>query len=108
MSRFHSLLIGIALGAAFGLVVAGPMMPTGMDCVNRVAVWGTVMSGPVVGTLYGLGGFPTGIMIGWVGALLVPSPVLRPGWFTALAAIVGLGLWFFAGFLTVMIGVWSG
>jgi hypothetical protein len=49
LRRFSVLGAGLALGAAFALFVAGPMMPSGMPWSDRATVWAWVMVGPVAG-----------------------------------------------------------
>jgi hypothetical protein len=95
---------GLALGAAFALFVAGPTMPEGMRLADRVLVWATVMGGPVVGTAWDMG---SGISLGWLGLLLIPAHPVRPSVATGCITLLGLALWFFAGFVTVVVAVWG-
>jgi hypothetical protein len=99
--------VGLALGAVFALCVAGPMMPSGMGLRDRAIVWAAVMGGPVLGTIWDMMTFHPAIGLGWMGMLLVPAHLARPHWSTGLLSGAGLVLWFFAGFLAVMVAVWG-
>ena len=54
LRRISVLAGGLVLGAAFSLLVAGPMMPSGMATIDRAVIWACVMGGPVVGTWWDL------------------------------------------------------
>src|SRR5437868_6272547 len=76
--RLKVLGIGLLLGAAFSLWVAGPVMPSGMAPAQRARVWAAVMGGPFVGTAWGMTTFYPAIGLGWLGLLLAPAHPLRP------------------------------
>ncbi len=99
--------IGLLLGGVFALLVAGPMMPTGMRLSDRALVWTSVMSGPIVGTVRSMVEFHPSIGLGWLGLLLMPAHPLRPNAGTGFVTVLGLFLWFFAGFMTVMVAAWG-
>jgi hypothetical protein len=99
--------VGLILGAVFALLVAGPMMPAGMRLSDRALIWASVMSGPIIGTVWGWAEFNLYIKLGWFGLLLIPAHPLRPNIGTACVTVLGLLFWFFAGFLAVMEAVWG-
>jgi hypothetical protein len=105
--RVKVLGIGLLLGAVFALWMAGPMMPSGMRIPDRLLVWASVMGGPVAGTAWGIAEFHPSIMLGWLGLLLIPAHPMRPCAVTGCVTVVGLSLWFFAGFLAIMVAVWG-
>ena len=105
--RLKVLGIGLLLGAAFSLWVAGPMMPSGMGLADRARVWAFVMGGPVVGTAWGMAEFHPSIGLGWVGLLLALAHPVRPHPATGCLTALGLALWFFAGFLAMMVATWG-
>jgi len=100
--------IGCALGAVFALWVAGPLMPSGMSVRNRAFWWAAVMGGPVLGTAWDMVPFVPPIGLGWLGLVLAPAHLVRPHWATGLLTAAGLVLWFFAGFIAVLVAVWGG
>lgn len=99
--------LGLVLGAVFALLVAGPMMPSGMRVADRATVWGLVMGGPVFGTARGVVHLFPSIGLGWLGLLFIPAHAFRPNIATACVTLLGLSLWFFAGFLAVITAVWG-
>jgi hypothetical protein len=105
--RLKVLGIGLLLGAAFALWVAGPMMPSGMDLADRALVWAHVMGGPIVGTAWGMAEFHPMIGLGWLGLFLAPAHPVRPHPVMGCLTVLGLALWFFAGFLAMMVAVWG-
>lgn len=107
LRRLKVLGIGLLLGASFSLWTAGPMMPSGMQFSDRVLVWASVMGGPIVGTSWGIAGFHPFIGLGWLGIPLIPSHLIRPCAVTGCMTLFGLSLWFFAGFLAVMVAAWG-
>jgi len=82
-------------------------MPSSMGFRDRVMVWASVMGGPVVGTAWDMAAYHPAIYLGWLGLMLVPTHPARPHLATGLLTAAGLVLWFFAGFLTVMVAVWG-
>lgn len=108
LSRFKFIGIHLLFGAVLALIVAGPMMPTEMDFRGRSFVWISVMSGPVVGTEWGINDFRTPIVLGWLGLLLIPVHSLRPNVIMGCVSSLGFLLWFIIGFLTMMEAVWGG
>src|SRR5579859_7798583 len=94
LHRLTVLGVGLAVGACFALWVAGPMMPSGMRFVDRVLVWASVMSGPVVGTALGMAELCPPIAVGWLGLLLIPAHPARPSVATGCVTVFGLSLWF--------------
>jgi hypothetical protein len=66
------------------------------------------MGGPIVGTALGLVKFDPAIGLGWLGLFLMPTHPLYPNTGTGWVTVVGLLLWLFAGFWTVMLGAWGG
>jgi hypothetical protein len=98
---------GVALGATFALFMAGPMMPSGMRFADRVLVWAFVMGGPIVGTAWGMAAFHPIINLGWLGLFLIPAHPARPCLATGCVTMVGLFVWFFVGFVGVMVAVWG-
>jgi hypothetical protein len=108
LHRLTVLGAGLAVGAGFALFVAGPMMPSGMPWSDRATVWAWVMAGPVAGFAWGLADFiPTVTGLGWLGLLLVPAHPVCPKVATGWVTVVGLSLWFFAGFVAMMCVVWG-
>jgi hypothetical protein len=107
LQRLPVLGAGLAVGAAFGLFVAGPMMPSGMRFADRVLIWSSVMGGPVVGTAWGMAEFHPSISLGWLGLLLILAHPIRPSVTTGCVTVFGLSLWFFAAFLAMMVAVWG-
>jgi hypothetical protein len=106
--RLKVLGISVLLAAAFSLWVAGPMMPSGMGAADRVFVWASVMGGPVVGTAWGTAPFyPVVFSLGWLGLVFIAAHPIRPGVMTACVTLLGLALWLFAGFLTMMDAAWG-
>ena len=105
--RLKVLGVGLLLGAAFALWVAGPMMPSSMPLAERAQVWASVMGGPIVGTAWGMAAFHSAIGLGWLGLLITLAHPLRPSLATAWLTLVGLGLWFFAGFVAMIAAVWG-
>jgi hypothetical protein len=107
--RIKVLGIGLLLGVAFSLWTAGPLMPSGMGLADRASVWASVMGGPVVGTAWGMAEFhPTFFVLGWLGLPLALAHPVRPQVATACLTIIGLVLWFFAGFLAMIVAVYGG
>ncbi len=98
---------GTAVGAAFALLIAGPVMPESMKFADRFLIWCSLMGGPIVGTAWGMAEFHPSIMLGWLGLLLIPAHPIRPSLATGCVTAVGLFLWFFAGFLAMMVAVWG-
>lgn len=107
LRRLKVLGIGVLFGAAFSLYVAALQMPSNWDLVERAWAWVFVMGGPIVGTWWGMATFHLGIGLGWLGLLLAPSHALWPNSATAAFTLVGLGLWFVAGFLTIVVAMWG-
>lgn len=105
--RFKVICIGLAGGAVFALWVAAVLMPSGMEFTSRVLVWAAVFGGPVLGTAWETVRYHPVIGLGWLGLLLAPSHPVRPHWATGLMTVAGLVLWFFAGFITVVVAVWG-
>jgi hypothetical protein len=105
--RFKVLGIGLMLGVGFSLWTVGAMMSSGMDFPVRVELFAAVMGGAFTGTVWELAAFHTFISLGWLGLLLVPAHPLRPGMLTASLTLLGFGLWFLAGFLSVIVAVWG-
>jgi hypothetical protein len=99
--------IGLLLGAAFALWVAGPLMPSGMPLADRAFVWASVMGGPIVGTGPGMAVLHVPFGLGWVGVLLMPAHALWPNAAGGCVTVCGLVLWFLAGFLGMMAAVWG-
>jgi hypothetical protein len=73
---------------------------------DRALVWASVMGGPVVGTAWGLADIPC-IGLGWLGLVLIPAHPLQPSAATGWVTASGLVLWYFAGFLAMMVAVWG-
>jgi hypothetical protein len=105
--RFKVLIIGLVLGVFFSLWVAGPMMPSGLPIGQRAWVWLYVMGGPIIGTAWGISDFHLPINLGWLGLMLIPAHPLRPNFGTSCLTLFGLSLWYFAGFLAIMVAVWG-
>lgn len=82
-------------------------MPYDMSLRDRTDIWAAIMGGPVTGTVWNLASSHLAISFGWLGLLLVPAHPIRPNWVTGLITTVGLILWFFAGFYSVMVSVWG-
>jgi hypothetical protein len=97
LRRLSVLGVGLALGAAFSLLFAGPMMGPGMGFAN----WAIVMEGPIVGTTWGMGEYHPIILLGWLGLLLIPVHPCCPHPATGCVTLLGFALWFFAGVLTL-------
>jgi hypothetical protein len=103
--RFKVLGIGLALGALFSAWVAVQMTPSNWGIASRAEVWAIVMGGPVVGTSWGMTEFHTSVAVGWLGLPLVPAHPFRPNAATGCLTILGLALWFFAGFATMAVAM---
>jgi hypothetical protein len=106
--RIKVLGIGLLLGVAFSLWTAGPVIPPDMGIADRALIWASVMGGPIVGTAWGMAEFHPIIGLGWLGLLLAPAHPIRPHAATGCLTAVGLALWFFSGFLAVLVAVWGG
>jgi hypothetical protein len=78
-----------------------------MDIRDRAFIWAAVLGGPIMGTVWDMITFHPAIGLGWLGLLMVPAHPLRPHWATGLVTAAGLTLWFFAGFVAVMVAVWG-
>jgi hypothetical protein len=98
---------GLLLGAVFSLWVAGPMMPSWMGASDRALVWAYVMSGPAAGTAWGMVDFHPSVGLGWLGLALALAHPLRPLPATGVVTALGLAVWFFSGFVAVMVAVWG-
>jgi hypothetical protein len=107
MRRVAVLVIGLLFGAIFSLLVAGPVMPSGMSLANRALVWASVMGGPIVGTAWGMPEYHPSLLLGWLGLLLLPAHPMCPHAVTAWVTLLGFSLWFFAGWLAMMDAVWG-
>ncbi len=81
-------------------------MPSGFDYSGRVLAWAVVMGGPIAGTVFGVAGIS--LLWGWLGALLILTHPIRPSEKTACLTVLGLLLWFSAGFVTMMELAWAG
>ncbi len=103
--RVKVLGIGMLLGAVFSFWMAGPVMSSGMGVADRSLVWSSIMGGPVLGTIWGMIDFHPSISLGWLSMLLIPAHPVRPSVATGCVTAFGLLLWFFAGFVAVMIAV---
>ena len=93
--------IGLLLGALFALWVAAAGMPP----KGRFQAWACVVGGPVLGTAWGLAEFHTPICLGWLALLLIPAHPIRPSVGTGCLTVFGLVLWFFAGFVAILVAV---
>ncbi len=100
--------IGFALGAVFALWVALSQMPSNMSVGDRAFAWAAIISGPILGSAWGMVTYHPTISVGWLGLLLVPAHIARPHWATGLVTAGGLIMWFFAGFVAVMVATWGG
>ena len=107
LRRLSVLGIGLILGAAGSLWVAGIMMPTNTSLAERLVTWVYVMGGPIMGTAWGMGDLFAVIPLGWLGLLLIPAHPCYPHPVTACFTLLGLCVWFFAGFCAVMAAVWG-
>jgi hypothetical protein len=107
LGRLSFLGVGLALGATFSLWVAGAMIFPGTGFAERVMTWAFVMGGPIVGTAWGMGEYHPIILLGWLGLLMIPAHPCHPHPATGCVTLLGFSLWFFAGFLTVMVAVWG-
>ena len=105
--RLSVLCGGLAVGALLSLIIAGPLMPSGMGLRARATIWVAVMGGPVWGSTWDISSVLNAVAYGWLGLLLVPAHPMRPHWATGLLTAIGLALWFFVGFITVLVAVWG-
>jgi hypothetical protein len=78
-----------------------------MRFTDRALVFASVMGGPIVGTAWGMTDFHPIIHLGWLGLVLIPAHPARPHVATGCTTVVGLVLWFFTGFLSMMMAVWG-
>jgi hypothetical protein len=106
--RLRVIGLGIILGAMFALWVAGPFVGSGVSVDERARLWLAVMSGPLIGSWMGLMNYAPPVCAGWLGLFLIAAHPLRPSRLTAFITILGLLVWFFAGFFTVAVAVFSG
>lgn len=97
---------GILTGATFALLVAGLTMPSGMSLWNRAESWIVIMGGPIMSWVWAIRSVPI-IELGWLGMCLIPAHPIRPHWATGLLTLIGLVLWFFAGFITIIAAVYG-
>jgi hypothetical protein len=97
---------GIVVGAIFALFVAGPMMPS-IRAADRLLVFTSIMTGPVIGTAWGMAEFHPIISLGWLGLLLMPAHPVRPCIVNGCMTVFGLALWFFSGFLAMMVAAFG-
>jgi len=117
LRRLPILGVGLALGAAFSLLVAVAVaLALGMRSspseqgrllrllLVTVRIWANVMGGPIAFTAQDPTGMPA-ILLGWLGLLLIPAHPCYPRPATACVTLLGFYLWFFAGFLWVMVAV---
>lgn len=106
--RIKVLGIALFLGAVFSLWTAGTQVPMGLRFSERVFVWASVMGGPIMGTIWGVAGpSQSFLMLGWLGALLVPAHFLKPCVATGCLTMLGFSLWFFAGFVEIILSAWG-
>jgi hypothetical protein len=98
---------GLAVGMLFALFVAGSIMPSSIRFVDRIFVFAAIMSGPLIGTAWGIAEFHSAIYLGWLGLVLIPAHPARPCIATACVTVIGLSLWFFAGFLAIMVAAFG-
>jgi len=66
-------------------------------------VWLWLMGGPIIPTACGITNLFPVINLGWLGLLLIPAHPVRPCKATGCMTLFGLALWFFAGFLALMV-----
>jgi hypothetical protein len=72
-----------------------------------MVIWAVIMGGPVLDTLKGLTNAPLVTVLGWLGLLLTVAHPARPHWATGLMTVIGILLWFFAGFLSALVGLYG-
>lgn len=72
-----------------------------------MVIWVVIMGGPVFDTLKGLTNAPLLTALGWLGLLLIAAHPSRPHWATGLLTVIGLQLWFFAGLLSALVGLYG-
>jgi hypothetical protein len=86
---------GIGCGLLWSALLALSSPPSEFDFFFAVAA-----GGPVAGTAWGIG-YYLPVKLGWVGLLLMPAHCCCPNLATACVTILGLVLWFFAGFVAL-------
>jgi hypothetical protein len=64
-------------------------------------MWGYMLAGPAWGTWAGMGEHWF-VVLGWLGIPLVFAHPLGPSRLTGIITILGLTLWFVAGFISVL------
>jgi hypothetical protein len=63
------------------------------------------MTGPLMGTRYGMLDFHPLIAVGWLGIVLAPVHPIHPNVATAFVTSAGLIIWFFSGMVGFAISV---
>jgi hypothetical protein len=107
LRRLSVLGVGLALGAVFSLWVAGAMIFPGTGFAERAMTWAYVMGGPIIGAVWGVDKYFPVILLGWLGLLMIPAHPCHPHPVTGCVTLLGFSLWFFAGFLAVMVATWG-
>ena len=105
--RLRVLGFGALLGAVFSLWVAVAMAPESWGVSSRSFAWASVMSGPAGLLALKVAPYHPSVSLGWLGLLLILAHPWRPGVVTGVATILGLVLWFFAGFVAFMVVTWG-
>jgi hypothetical protein len=98
MRRFKVLGLGLAVGAALSLFVAGTI-----PFADFATLWGVMMAGPIVGTYWGMIEYQPVILLGWAGLLLIPLHPISPRRVMGCLTGFGLLLWFYSGLVTVVV-----
>lgn len=100
---------GLALAALLALCLAALLLPpsSSPQGLEVMVIWVVIMGGPVFDTLKGLTNAPLLTALGWLGLLLIAAHPSRPHWATGLLTVIGLLLWFFAGLLSALVGLYG-
>ena len=107
LERFSVLAIVAGVGAAILAMVAMTQLPTDWGWADRLSYWGLMLAGPVWGSSLGMGEHHSFIAFGWLGLPLAMAHPLKPHAVSGVLTVVGVALWFWAGFLSIIVAGWG-
>jgi hypothetical protein len=98
---------GIGVGAVVLAIAAFTETPTAWSSGNKLLMWVTMLGGPIWFSWSGMAPYHSFVAFGWLGSLLSAAHPLKPNAITAVVTVVGLALWFWSGFLSMIAAVWG-